>query len=108
MLEPIADPGAYTAKAIEFCAKLAADDAGELVVLSGPPLSALYPRLAGKTALPVIEGAAAAVRLLEAIVGLGVKPVARPEREPMIKPELAGIPPALAEAIRRRSRRGLR
>lgn len=104
VLEPIADAEAYARRTIEFCAKLAAGDAGELVVLSGPPLSALYPRLKGKTALPLIEGAAAAVRLLEAIVGLGVKSVARANREPMIAPELSGIPEALAEAIRRRGR----
>lgn len=42
-----------------------------------------------------------------AIVGHGVKPVARPETEPMIAPELGGISAPLAEAIRRRSRRGL-
>jgi allantoin racemase len=107
VLEPMADADAYARRTIELCAKLAAGDAGELVVLSGPPLSALYPRLNGKTALPLIEGAAAAVRLLEAIVGLGVTPAARPEREPLIAPELSGIPEPLAEAIRRRSRRGL-
>jgi Asp/Glu/hydantoin racemase len=107
VLEPMADAEAYAQRTIEFCAKLAAEDAGEFVVLSGPPLSALYPRLRGKTALPLIEGAAAAVRLLEAVVGLGAKPVARPERAPMIAPELSGIPDALVEAIRRRSRRGL-
>jgi allantoin racemase len=107
VLEPMADADAYARRTLEFCAKLAAGDAGELVVLSGPPLSALYPRLKGKTALPLIEGAAAAVRLLEAIVGLGLKPAARPEREPMIAPELSGIPEPLVEAIRRRSRRGL-
>jgi hypothetical protein len=39
--------------------------------------------------------------LLELSSGLGVKP-----REPMIAPDLSGIPPALIEAIRRRSRRG--
>lgn len=65
------------------------------------------PRLKGKTALPLIEGAPAAGRLLEAVVGLRVKPVARPERAPKIAPELSGIPEALVEAIRRRSRRGL-
>ncbi len=107
VLEPMADADAYAARTLEFCAQLAAGDAGELVVLSGPPLSALYPRLRGKSALPLIEGAAAAVRLLEALVGLGVKPVARPERAPTIAPELSGIPEALADAIRRRSRRGL-
>jgi Asp/Glu/hydantoin racemase len=107
VLEPIPDSEAYARRTIEFCAQLAAGDAGELVVLSGPPLSALYPRLKGKTALPLIEGAAAAVRLLEAIVGLGVKPIARAEREPMIAPELSGLPEPLIEAIRRRSRRGL-
>ncbi len=77
------------ARLLERCRRTMEDDGAEAIILGCAGMTALAGRLADELKLPVIDGVVAAVKLLEALVSLGLKtsktggyarPIAKPYR----------------------------
>jgi Asp/Glu/hydantoin racemase len=91
------------AQALQALARKAVDEDGaEVIVLAGAPLAGLARSLAGRLAVPVVDGVSSAVRHAQTLVAL------RPGRatqgsfaSPPIKPH-RGLPSAIASLLERR------
>ena len=91
------------AQALQTLAQRAVDEDGaEVIVLAGAPLAGLARSLAGRLAVPVVDGVSSAVRHAQTLVAL------RPGRatqgsfaSPPIKPH-RGLPSAIASLLERR------
>lgn len=66
------DPAGVAAKVAEAAGALARDGA-EAVILGGAALAGMAPRIQDAVPVPLVDGIAAAVRLAEALVALGVQ-----------------------------------
>jgi Asp/Glu/hydantoin racemase len=95
--------GEHTAALKEACMSCIENDGADVIILAGGPLAGLARAIAGEIPVPVVDGVSSAVRHAETLVAL--KPgVARSGSfaAPPSKPN-AGLPPAIAELLRRRA-----
>jgi allantoin racemase len=68
------EDGDAEARVREACRRAAAEDECGALVLGCSGMSHLTPALEAEVGLPVVDGVTAAVKLVEAIVGLGMRP----------------------------------
>ncbi|MGH7264925.1 MAG: aspartate/glutamate racemase family protein, partial [Candidatus Rokuibacteriota bacterium] len=71
--EPIADRAAYAEAAARVAAECLEAERPECLLLVGPPLAAIHEELSRRLPVPALEGVSCAVKLVEALVGLGVR-----------------------------------
>ncbi|MBV8167015.1 MAG: Asp/Glu/hydantoin racemase [Alphaproteobacteria bacterium] len=84
---------------IDLANRSVAEDGADVVVFSGAPLAGLAAKVRDRINAPVVDCAAAAIRLAEALVGLQpAKPTAGSFRRPAAKSS-TGLPPVLAKWI---------
>ena len=81
------------------CMRAMAEDDAEVVIVGGGPVAGLAREIRDEIPVPLIDGVSAAVKLAEAIVGLGPRPprtgsFARPAHKPA-----RGLSPALMRRI---------
>lgn len=83
---------------IELAGRAVREDGADSIVLAGAPLAGLAAQIAGRVAVPVVDGVAAAVKQVEALVSLGVcRPGTRGARRP---PKVAsGLPESLTRLL---------
>lgn len=55
---------------VDLCARAAAEDQAEVIILGGAPLAGLAVRVAGRVPVPLVDGVAAAVRQAETLAAL--------------------------------------
>ena len=99
--EPVPDRGAYAEAASRVAAECLASERPESLLLVGPPLAAIHDELSQRLPVPALEGVSCAVKLVEALVGLGVRWPAAPPAAGSDR-EIPGVAARLADAIRRR------
>jgi len=81
---------------VDLCARVVAEDEADVIVLGGGPLAGLAGRVKDRVAVPLVDCVTAAVRQVEALVGLAPrKAIAGTFRRPAAKP-INGVSPALA------------
>jgi Asp/Glu/hydantoin racemase len=84
---------------VDLANRTVAEDGADVVILAGAPLAGLAARVAGRVAVPLVDGVQAAVKQLEALVSLQPrKALAGSYRRPAPKPSL-GLPASLAGRI---------
>ncbi len=84
---------------LEQCARAIDNDAAEVVIFGGGPIAGLAREAAAEIPVPVLDGISCAVRLAEAVVGLGVRSPTRGSfARPPAKPA-QGLSAALMERI---------
>ena len=83
---------------LDQCRAAVEEDEAEVVIIGGGPLAGLAHRLAPHVSVPLVDGIACAVRLVEALAGLGLAAprsgsFARPEPKPSkgLSPHLAAF-----------------
>jgi Asp/Glu/hydantoin racemase len=81
---------------VELCGRTIAEDETDVIILGGAPLAGLAAKVAGRVAVPLVDGVAAAVRQAETLASLKPrKATAGSFRTPAPKP-IAGVPTSLA------------
>jgi Asp/Glu/hydantoin racemase len=86
-------------KVLAECLRAIAEDDAEVIIIGGGPIAGLAREIRNEVPVPLIDGISAAVKLAEAIVGLGPRPArkgsfARPAPKPA-----QGLSPALMRRI---------
>ena len=86
-------------KLLAECLRAIAEDDAEVIIIGGGPVAGLAREIRDEIPVPLIDGVSAAVKLAEAIVGLGPRPprtgsFARPPPKPA-----QGLSPALMRRI---------
>jgi allantoin racemase len=87
------------ARLMEECLRAVEEDAAEVIICGGGPIAGLAREAAGEIPVPMLDGVSCAVRLAEAVTGLGVRPpthgsFARPRPKPA-----KGLSEALARRL---------
>ncbi len=84
---------------LEECTRAIEQDEAEVIILGGGPIAGLAREEADRIPVPMLDGVSCAVRLAEAVAGLGVRPPIRGSfARPRPKPA-KGLSPALMERI---------
>jgi allantoin racemase len=84
---------------LEECGRAIEDDAAEVIIFGGAPIAGLAREVADRIPVPTLDGVSCAVRLAEAVVGLGVRaPTKGSFARPRLKPA-RGLSPALTRRI---------
>jgi Asp/Glu/hydantoin racemase len=83
---------------LEECRRAVEDDDAEVIICGGGPIAGLAREAAGEIPVPLLDGVSCAVRLAEAVTGLGTQPPTRGSfARPRPKPAKG-----LSEALTRR------
>jgi allantoin racemase len=86
-------------KVLAECLKVIAEDEAEVIIIGGGPIAGLARDIRDEIPVPLIDGVSAAVKLAEAIVGLGPRPPRKGSfASPAPKPA-RGLSPALMRRI---------
>ena len=89
----------FADRLLEECLRAVEEDDAEVIVCGGGPIAGLARDLADRIPVPALDGVACAVRLAEAVAGLGVRmPVRGSFARPRPKPA-KGLSPALLARI---------
>jgi allantoin racemase len=87
-----------TVRLLAECVRAIEQDDAEVIIFGGAPIAGLAREVADQISVPALDGVSCAVRLAEAVVGLGTRP---PSRGSFARP---GLKPArgLSQALTRR------